>query len=134
VQGIGPRIAESVDRFLSEPNSRELVERLKKHGLSFTSGSLIETAQLPFFSGKSFVLTGTLSAFTREKARQIIERYGGKASGSVSKKTDYVLAGENAGSKLDKATKLDIRILSEEEFLSHIPEETIPEETDELHD
>ena len=68
------------------------------------------------FAGKTFVLTGTLSKYSRGEASDIIEKFGGKTSGSVSKKTDYVLAGEDAGSKLDKAQKLGVTVLSEEEF------------------
>ena len=69
------------------------------------------------FAGKTFVLTGTLTTLKRDEAKKIIESYGGKAAGSVSKKTDYVLAGEEAGSKLTKAQELGITIISEEEFL-----------------
>ena len=69
------------------------------------------------FMGKTFVLTGTLSRFTRDEASRIIENFGGKTSSSVSKKTSYVLAGENAGSKLDKANALGIPVIDEEEFL-----------------
>ena len=72
------------------------------------------------FAGKTFVLTGTLQNYTRDEASAIIERYGGKASGSVSKKTSYVLAGENAGSKLTKAQELGIPVISEEEFAEMI--------------
>ena len=68
------------------------------------------------FAGKTFVLTGTLQNYTRDEASAVIEKYGGKASGSVSKKTSYVLAGENAGSKLTKAQELGIPVISEEEF------------------
>ena len=72
------------------------------------------------FAGKTFVLTGTLSNYTRDEASALIEKYGGKASGSVSKKTSYVLAGENAGSKLTKAQELGIPVISEEEFAAMI--------------
>ena len=72
------------------------------------------------FAGKTFVLTGTLSNYTRDEASALIEKYGGKASGSVSKKTSYVLAGENAGSKLTKAQELGIPVITEEEFAEMI--------------
>ena len=99
--------------WFSKPQSRQLIERLRQAGVSFESRELVKDSR---FAGMSFVLTGTLSAFTREEASAIIESFGGKTASSVSKKTSMVLAGENAGSKLTKAESLGIRILSEEEF------------------
>ncbi|PLX24494.1 MAG: DNA ligase, partial [Ignavibacteria bacterium] len=77
---------------------------------------------LAFFEGKTFVITGTLSNYSREEAKALVLKYGGKVTGSVSKKTDVLVAGEAAGSKLDKAQTLDIAILSEEEFIAQLPE------------
>ncbi len=114
VYEIGGSISESVKQFLSDESNIGLLEQLKKLGLKFESETL-ETKTLPL-SGKTVVLTGTLSSMTREQAAEKIEKLGGKIVSSVSKKTDYVLAGENAGSKLTKANELGIKILSEEDF------------------
>ena len=95
----------------------DLIERLRKAGVDFRSH---EEKKDERFAGMTFVLTGALSKFTRDEASAIIESYGGKASGSVSKKTSYVVAGENAGSKLTKAQSLGIPVLSEEEFAAMI--------------
>ena len=107
-----PDIGEITEWF-SLPQSQHQIERLRQAGVSFQSR---EERKDNRFAGMTFVLTGTLQQYTRDEASAIIESYGGKASGSVSKKTSYVLAGENAGSKLTKAEALGIRILSEEEF------------------
>jgi len=90
---------------------------LRDAGLNFKSGLYQPTAPAGPFAGKTFVLTGTLPTLTREEATAKIESLGGKVSGSVSKKTDFVLAGKEAGSKLDKAQKLGVKIISEAEFL-----------------
>ena len=91
----------------------ELIQRLKECGIN----TKYEKIQIDDrFAGKTFVLTGTLPTLKRSEAKALIEKYGGKASGSVSKKTDYVLAGEEAGSKLDKAQQLGIKIITEEQF------------------
>jgi DNA ligase (NAD+) len=114
IEGVGPVIAESVVKFLHEPHSRELIERLQ--------GELKPLAvkkQAPGegkFSGMTFVFTGALSLFTREEAEGLVREHGGKASSSVSKKTSYVVAGEKAGSKLKKANDLGVKVLAEEEF------------------
>ena len=91
-----------------------MILRLRQAGLNFESKRQVSDTR---FSGMTFVLTGTLSKFTREEATEKIELFGGKAAGSVSKKTTYVVAGENAGSKERKARELGIPILTEEEFL-----------------
>ena len=93
---------------------KEILERLRSAGVNFESKIAISDTR---FSGLTFVLTGALSKFTREEATEKIELYGGKVSGSVSKKTNYVVVGENAGSKERKARELNIPILSEDEFL-----------------
>ena len=114
VRDIGAITAESLVRWFSAPQSRDLVERLRKAGLNFICQSQISDRR---FEGLTFVLTGALSLFTREEATEKIESFGGKAAGSVSKKTSYVVAGENAGSKLRKAQELGIPVLSEADFL-----------------
>ena len=113
IPDIGGITAGFITEWFSLPQSMHLIGRLRAAGVDFTSH---EEKKDDRFSGQTFVLTGTLSKYTRDEASAIIESFGGKASGSVSKKTSYVLAGENAGSKLTKAESLGIRIISEDEF------------------
>jgi DNA ligase (NAD+) len=113
VDEVGPRIAESIAEFFHEPKNRELVDKLRKAGLAFTGKKRERGTKL---AGKTFVLTGTLSHFTRDEAKKMIEDAGGRVSGSVSKKTDYVVAGEEAGSKLDKAKELGVKVIDEKEM------------------
>ncbi|MDE3167321.1 MAG: NAD-dependent DNA ligase LigA [Acidobacteriota bacterium] len=108
---VGPKVAESIAQFFAEPTNRQLVERLRDAGLQFTHAST--RPKSGSLEGKTFVLTGTLPTLTRDEAKELIERHGGKVSGSVSRKTHYVVAGEDAGSKLDKATQLGVPVLSE---------------------
>ncbi|MCX6161304.1 MAG: NAD-dependent DNA ligase LigA [Ignavibacteriae bacterium] len=113
---IGPAIAESLFKFFRDEKGKKLIEKLRASGLKFEiskSGSVSENEN---FKGKIFVLTGTLGKYTRTEAGEIIEKLGGRVSASVSKKTDYILAGEEAGSKLDKARKLGVKIISETDF------------------
>ena len=117
IPDIGGVTALFIRSWFSNPQSRELIERLRAAGVDFKSH---EEKKDDRFAGLTFVLTGTLSEFTRDEASAIIESFGGKASGSVSKKTSYVLAGENAGSKLTKAEALGIKIISEQEFVEMI--------------
>ena len=117
IEGFGLIMAKSVSEFFSHPESRQLVEDLKAVGVNMESQKEIVDMR---FEGMTFVLTGTLSTYKRSDAQKIIESFGGKASGSVSKKTTYVLAGEDAGSKLQKANELGITVLSEEEFAEMI--------------
>ena len=114
IRDIGAITAENIVSWFANPQSQHMIERLRTAGVNFQSNATIEDQR---FSGMTFVLTGALSLFTREEATEKIEAFGGKASGSVSKKTTYVVAGENAGSKLKKANELGITVLSEEEFL-----------------
>lgn len=114
IDGFGDIMAQSVVKAFSEAHMIKLVERLKSYGVN-TSYEKVQIDNR--FEGKTFVLTGTLPTLKRSEAKAIIEKYGGKASGSVSKKTDYVLAGEETGSKLTKAEQLGIKIISEQEFL-----------------
>jgi DNA ligase (NAD+) len=115
VNEVGPRIAKSIVEFFQEPRNRELVEQLRKAGLTFAGQKKERGTKL---AGKTFVLTGTLSRYSREEAKKMIEDAGGRVSGSVSKKTDYVVAGTDAGSKLDKAKELGVAVIGEKEMES----------------
>ncbi len=110
VNEVGPRVAQAITEFFAEPKNRALVERLREAGLTFTAEKRMTTSTL---EGLTFVLTGTLPNLTREAAKEKIESAGGKVSGSVSKKTSYVVAGEEAGSKLDKANSLGVTVVDE---------------------
>jgi DNA ligase (NAD+) len=110
---VGEVIAESVVQWHGDPRNKKLIERLRKAELNFKSSLYQPKAKAGPFAGKTFVLTGTLPKLTREEASAKIEALGGKVSGSVSKKTDYVVAGEDAGSKLEKAQKLGVKIIDE---------------------
>lgn len=118
VEEIGEIMAQSLVKFFASEQTKDLVEQLKKAGVNMSSSTdeVIDER----FAGMTFVLTGTLEKFTRQEASEIIEKFGGKTSGSVSKKTTYVLAGEEAGSKLTKAQELGVNIISEEEFIEMI--------------
>jgi len=116
-EDVGEVIAQSIVQWHGDDRNRKLVEHLRKAGLNFKSELYQPRAAAGPFAGKTFVLTGTLPNLKREEAAAKIEAAGGKVSGSVSKKTDYVVAGEEAGSKLDKAEKLGVKILDEAEFL-----------------
>ena len=114
VPDVGEITAESIHGWFASAQSRDLIERLRAAGVNFESRNTVTDTR---FAGKTFVLTGSLSLFTRDEATEKIEGFGGKAASSVSKKTTYVVAGENAGSKLKKANELGIPVLTEEEFL-----------------
>ena len=113
VNEVGPRIAESIVEFFSNPANRKLIDRLGKAGLTFKGKKKERGTKL---AGKTFVLTGTLAKYTRDEAKKMIEDAGGKVTGSVSKKTDYVVAGTDAGSKLDKAKELGVAVIDEKEM------------------
>lgn len=113
IDGFGKIMAESVIDYFSMPQTKELIDRLMAAGLNMKSLKEVKDMR---FAGKTFVLTGTLPTYSRKEAADIIESFGGKTASSVSKKTDYVLAGEEAGSKLKKATDLGITIISEDDF------------------
>lgn len=117
VDEIGDVIAKSIVGFFRQEQNLDIVENLRKYGVNFVCN---ETKKEGVFNGKVFVLTGTLPTLTRSEASRIIEDNGGKVSSSVSKKTDYVLAGEEAGSKLDKANQLGIAVITEEELRNMI--------------
>jgi DNA ligase, NAD-dependent len=111
----GEKTAESVVRFFKQDQTIDTIEKLRAAGVNLVSSGRKKLKDNRF-EGQTFVLTGTLPTFSRTEASQIIESYGGKTSGSVSKKTDYVLAGEEAGSKLDKAQQLGVKVIDEAEF------------------
>jgi DNA ligase (NAD+) len=113
VNEVGPRIAESIVEFFADEHNRRLVNDLRKAGLTFTGQKKEKGTKL---AGKTFVLTGTLERHTRDEAKKMIEDAGGRVSGSVSKKTDYVVAGSDAGSKLDKARELGVSVIGEDEL------------------
>ena len=117
VDEIGMVTAQNIVEWFSQSQSRHLIERLRAAGVNFKN---YRAASDTRFSGMTFVLTGALTKFTREEASEKIELLGGKASGSVSKKTTYVVLGENAGSKERKAKELGIPILTEDDFLNMI--------------
>ncbi len=113
VEEVGPRIAKSIVEFFAEPKNRELVDELRAAGLTFRGKKKQRGTKL---AGKTFVLTGTLANYSRDEAKKMIEDAGGKVTGSVSKKTDYVVAGADAGSKLDKAKELGVKVVDEKEM------------------
>ena len=115
---VGPKVAESIYQFFREPRNQELLERLRSAGLQFEYQTKKKTGGP--LSGLVFVLTGTLPTITRDDARQLIEAAGGKVTGSVSKRTSYVVAGDDAGSKLDKARELGIRIVDENQLMDMV--------------
>lgn len=118
IEDVGPIVANSIKEFFMQEQTKDLISRLKKAGVN--TERIKEDEEDERFYGKTFVLTGTLENYSREEASNIIEKFGGKTSSSVSKKTSYVLAGEEAGSKLEKAQKLGVTILTEQEFIDMI--------------
>ena len=117
VPEVGPVVAASVRAFADEPHNRALIQRLADAGVNMASRQPEPAVRAAgAFAGKTFVLTGTLESFTREQATEAIERHGGKVSGSVSKKTSYLVVGADAGSKLEKARTLGVTTLTEDEF------------------
>jgi DNA ligase (NAD+) len=124
VEEVGPKVADSIRRFFHEPHNRELVARLREAGLVFRH-EVKKKAGGPL-AGMTFVLTGTLPNLSRDEAKTRIEAAGGKVTGSVSKKTSTVVAGDDAGSKLDKAKELGIPVWDEAELLAHLDSATAP--------
>jgi len=114
---IGETISQSIVDYFKDPKNLKLIEELKSFGLKFSTEKKVVSNKL---AGKTFVITGTLKSMTRNEAKELIEKYGGRTSDSVSSKTSYVIVGDDPGSKYDKAKKLKIPILSEEEFLKII--------------
>jgi DNA ligase (NAD+) len=118
ISDVGPIMANSIIEFFGQEQTKDLINRLEDYGVNMQDNEQEITDNR--FEGLTFVLTGSLENFTREEASNIIESFGGKVSGSVSKKTSFVLAGEDAGSKLTKAQSLGIAILTEQEFSEKI--------------
>ena len=113
VPDVGPVVAESIHTFFQQPHNREVVEQLRACGVTWEEGEPAARAPKPL-AGKTVVLTGTLPTLSRDEAKDMLEAAGAKVAGSVSKKTDYVVAGAEAGSKLDKARELGVAVLDEE--------------------
>ncbi|WP_374406941.1 NAD-dependent DNA ligase LigA [Hydrogenophaga sp.] len=122
VRDVGPVVAESIRTFFEQPHNREVVEQLRACGLTWEEGAPVERAAQTL-AGKTFVLTGTFPTLKRDEAKELLEAAGAKVSGSVSKKTDYVVAGEEAGSKLDKARELGVAVIDEAAMLGLLGKE-----------
>jgi DNA ligase (NAD+) len=117
VSDVGPIVAKSIRTFFDQPHNREVVEQLRACGLTWQEGEPAARTPQPL-SGKTFVITGTLPGLSRDEAKDLIEAAGGKVAGSVSKKTDYVVAGTEAGSKLVKAEALGVAVIDEAALLA----------------
>jgi len=117
VRDVGPVVAQSIVDFLAEAHNREVIAQLCAGGVHWPEHEMVRMAELPF-GGKTFVLTGTLDSMARDAAKERLEALGAKVAGSVSKRTDYVVAGAEAGSKLDKARELGVTVLDEQQFLA----------------
>jgi len=120
IHEIGAKVAESVNDFFSNPVNRQLLNRLEQAGVNPAEEATV-SSDGPF-NGKTLVVTGTLEQFTRKEAENLIEQLGGRAAGSVSKKTDYLIAGTGAGSKLERARELGLKILDENQFAALVKE------------
>jgi DNA ligase (NAD+) len=116
VEDIGPKVAESISEYFSNKDNQKFIKKLLSSGIKIQKDG-IKSRKL---EGKSFVLTGSLEKYSRESAKELIRELGGEMSSSVSKNTDYVIAGENPGSKLEKAQELGVKVLDEKEFLEMI--------------
>jgi DNA ligase (NAD+) len=113
VPDVGPIVAESIHAFFQQPHNREVIEQLRACGVHWEEFEPVAQPPKPL-SGKTVVLTGTLPTLSREEAKEMLEAAGAKVAGSVSKKTDYVVAGAEAGSKLEKAQALGVAVLDED--------------------
>jgi DNA ligase (NAD+) len=125
VADVGPVVAQSIHTFFAQPHNREVVEQLRACGVTWEEGEPAPVETLPL-AGKTFVLTGTLPTLSREDAKALLEAAGAKVAGSVSKKTDYVVAGAEAGSKLDKALALGVAVLDETGFFALLGRDVAP--------
>ncbi|MGB9553078.1 MAG: NAD-dependent DNA ligase LigA [bacterium] len=126
IPGIGPSTAESIVVFFRQPETKALIEKLRRAGVRLAEEKIKEEGIKPL-AGKTFVFTGTLSHFKREEAEELVRKLGGEATSSVSKRTSFVVVGENPGSKLDKAKELNVKTIGEEEFLKLLKEQGIEE-------
>ncbi|MCK4965625.1 NAD-dependent DNA ligase LigA, partial [bacterium] len=118
IDGIGEKIGQSVIEFFKRNENLEIIGKLQKAGAAMERADHVKKEKsIAAVKGRSFVLTGALSRFSREEASDLIRKYGGKVTSSVSKNTDYLLVGENPGSKHEKAVKLDVKIINETEFI-----------------
>jgi DNA ligase (NAD+) len=123
IKGINETLARNIVLFFKEPENLKVINQLRKCGVNWNNEIDAKPISNSLFSGKTFVLTGTLSRFKRDDAKNKIEELGGKVSGSVSKKTDFVVTGEEAGTKLNEAINLGIKILNEDEFMKLLSKE-----------
>ncbi|HSC01045.1 MAG TPA: BRCT domain-containing protein, partial [Burkholderiaceae bacterium] len=123
VPDVGPIVAQSIRVFFDQPHNREVVEQLRAAGVLWDehAGARADAAPKPL-AGKTFVLTGTLPTWGRDEAKALIEAAGGKVTGSVSKKTDFVVAGAEPGSKLDRARELGVAVLDEDGLRALLPQ------------
>ena len=124
VPDVGPVVAQAIVDFLAEPHNREVIDSLRYHGIVWQNlpARIVAANENPLVSGKTFVLTGALSTLSRDAAKALIEAAGGKVAGSVSAKTNYVVAGDEAGSKLERARELNITLLDETGLLELLKE------------
>jgi DNA ligase (NAD+) len=127
IHGIGPKVAHAIVEFFRNEQNRRTIERILDAGVRIQYPSKEEAAEENFLAGKTFVFTGALERYSRDEAQQLVMRFGGRAASSVSSRTDFVVVGKDPGSKFDKAKKLGIRILNEEEFVRMIESRKLPD-------
>jgi DNA ligase (NAD+) len=120
VLGVGEKVAASITKYFANAANRVMIDRLLGAGMRFKSAALTAVSSDLFWDGKSVVFTGTLASMTRQEAADLVTARGARVSGTVNKKLDYVVAGQDPGSKYQKAQDLGVRLLSEEEFLRHL--------------
>jgi len=113
---IGPKISESITEYFSNPDNLNVLEKLRSAGINMVSGTVTQSEGIPLLSDLRFVVTGRLENYSRTEIQDLIKKYGGKISGSVSKSTDYLLAGQDGGSKLTEAINFGVQIISESDF------------------
>ena len=126
IHGIGPKVAHSIVEFFRNEQNRATIKKILDAGVQIIYPKKQEETEEKFLAGKTFVFTGALDHFTRDEAQELVEKYGGRAASSVSRKTDYVVVGKDPGSKYDKARQLGVRILTEEEFIRMLETKKLP--------